>query len=48
MNENNKEVGVITEQGFVAGMGLGYTPTNLSNNNDSKNESNKPNEKQSG
>ena len=26
---NNKEVGVITEQGFVAGQGLGYTPTNL-------------------
>ena len=25
MNENNKEVGVITEQGFVAGMGLGHT-----------------------
>lgn len=48
MNGNNKEVGVITEQGFVAGMGLGYTPTNLGNNiNDSKNESSKPNEKQS-
>ena len=26
---DNKEVGVITEQGFVAGSGLGYTPTNL-------------------
>ena len=49
MNGNNKEVGVITEQGFVAGIGLGYTPTNLGNKtNDSKNESNKPNEKQSG
>ena len=29
MATNNKEVGVITEQGFVAGQGLGYTPTNL-------------------
>ena len=29
MSGNNKEVGVITEQGYVAGMGLGYTPTNL-------------------
>ena len=49
MNGNNKEVGVITEQGFVAGMGLGYTPTNLGNKNtDSKNESSKNNEKQSG
>lgn len=49
MNGNNKEVGVITEQGFVAGMGLGYTPTNLGNKTtDSKNESNNPNEKQSG
>lgn len=34
MNGNNKEVGVITEQGFVAGMGLGYTPTNLNNKTD--------------
>lgn len=31
MATNNKEVGVITEQGFVAGQGLGYTPTNLGN-----------------
>ena len=52
MNGNNKEVGVITEQGFVAGMGLGYTPTNLGNKNESKNDKSsnpnpKPNEKQS-
>ena len=31
-SNNNKEVGVITEQGFVAGQGLGYTPTNLGKN----------------
>lgn len=47
MNGNNKEVGVITEQGFVAGMGLGYTPTNLGVKSDS-NDSDKNNEKQSG
>lgn len=41
MNGNNKEVGIITEQGFVAGTGLGYTPTNISSNTDSKNESGK-------
>lgn len=29
MDKNNPEIGVITEQGFVAGLGLGYTPTNL-------------------
>lgn len=26
---NEKEIGVITEQGYVAGQGLGYMPTNL-------------------
>ena len=34
----NNEVGIIVEQGFVAGLGLGYNPVNL-NNNDKKNES---------
>ena len=46
MNGNNKEVGVITEQGFVVGMGLGYTPTNLGEKADVKDDKN--NEKQSG
>ena len=31
------DIGVIVEQGFVAGDGLGYNPVNL--NNDKKNES---------
>ena len=26
MNSNNKEIGVITEQGYAAGFGLGYNP----------------------
>lgn len=48
MKSNDKEVGVITEQGFVAGMGLGYTPTNLGIKSDSsKNDTDKNNEKQS-
>ena len=46
MSTNNKEVGVITEQGFVAGMGLGYTPTNLGKNENPKN--NTDDKKQSG
>lgn len=32
------DVGVIVEQGFVAGTGLGYNPVDLNNNN-KKNES---------
>jgi len=33
------EVGVINEQGFVAGLGLGYTPTDLGKSGeDKKNE----------
>ena len=48
MKSNDKEVGVITEQGFVAGMGLGYTPTNLGIKSDSSNnDTDKNNEKQS-
>ena len=33
----NDNIGVIVEQGFVAGLGLGYNPVEL--NNDKKNES---------
>lgn len=40
MDKNNPEIGVITEQGFVAGLGLGYTPTNLGKDDD-KNKDNK-------
>lgn len=40
----NPEIGVITEQGYVAGMGLGYTPTNLGKNTDE----NKKNEEKQG
>lgn len=35
---NNDNIGVITEQGFVAGSGLGYTPTNLNANDTKKDE----------
>lgn len=37
---NNKEVGVITEQGFVAGQGLGYTPTSLGKTEEKHTETN--------
>lgn len=30
------EIGVIVEQGFVAGLGLGYNPVDLNNNKDSE------------
>lgn len=47
MSGNNKEVGVITEQGFVAGMGLGYTPTNLGNKTDDSKKKETDGKKQS-
>lgn len=47
MSGNNKEVGVITEQGFVAGMGLGYTPTNLGVKTDDSKKKETDNKKQS-
>lgn len=45
MDKNNPEIGVITEQGFVAGLGLGYTPTNLGKD-DKKDKDNNDKEKQ--
>ena len=33
-NTDNKNIGVIVEQGFVAGQGLGYNPVNINNNSD--------------
>ena len=47
MANNNKEVGVITEQGFVAGQGLGYTPTNLGNTEEQHSKSQDNAKKQS-
>ena len=32
MENQKKEIGVITEQGFVAGQGLGFNPVNLNEN----------------
>ena len=29
MNKNNTNIGIITEQGFVAGNGLGFEPVNV-------------------
>lgn len=33
---NNKQIGVITEQGFVAGSGLGFNPVESSKLNPNK------------
>lgn len=44
----NKNIGVINEQGFVAGMGLGFTPTNLNEQlkkDEDKEKENKENNK---
>lgn len=27
-NDKNKNIGIVTEQGFVAGLGLGFNPVN--------------------
>ena len=43
MSNQKEQIGVITEQGFVAGQGLGFNPVNLNENKPSEKE----NEKQS-
>ena len=45
MNMENKNIGVITEQGFVAGMGLGFTPTTLNEQKKDEKENNKNEDK---
>ena len=35
-NNNNKNIGVLTEQGYVAGSGLGFNPVKESELNPSK------------
>ena len=42
--ENQPQIGVITEQGFVAGQGLGFNPVNL---NEDKKTSEDENEEKS-
>ena len=37
MSKEN-EIGIITEQGYVAGQGLGYTPTDLGKKNEPNSE----------
>lgn len=34
----DKNIGIITEQGFVAGQGLGFNPVNLNETKDEENE----------
>ena len=38
MYENNKNVGVIVEQGFVAGQGLGFNTVDLNENKNNTND----------
>lgn len=45
MSNQKEQIGIITEQGFVAGQGLGFNPVNLNENKNKTSE--KENEKQS-